>query len=91
MLRCETEFFGLFQSTCFMAKAELAIRTPRRFAFTVRNRGAEQVLECGRASAAFPLAPTVIFSNLYTILMLFRAQASASKNTVSHPWRWGKE
>ena len=49
-----------------------------------------QVLECGRASAAFPPATKPVSRNIYTILMLFRAQANGSKNSVSHLGNAGK-
>jgi hypothetical protein len=48
---CGTKFFKWVECACFMAKAELAFRTPRRFA--LRARGRQAALECVRASAAF--------------------------------------
>ena len=68
-----------------MAKAELAFRTPRRFAFTRRSRACRQVLECARASAAFRPTPAVLSGNTYRSFTIFRADATASKNFVSHP------
>ncbi len=44
-----------------------------------------QVLECGRASAAFLPAPAVKSSNLDTILARFRVEANDPKNFVLRP------
>jgi hypothetical protein len=42
-------------------------------------------LECGRASAAFPLTPAALSGNLDTIFTRFRAEANGSKNFVLRP------
>jgi len=51
---------------------------------TTRPR-CRQVLECGRASAAFPLTPAALSGNLDTIFTRFRAEANGSKNFVLRP------
>jgi hypothetical protein len=44
---CETTFFKLGDNACIQAKAELAFRTPRRFAFRADSRGADRSWSAG--------------------------------------------
>jgi hypothetical protein len=82
---CETKSFWLGHDVCFRTKAALARAHSKTLRVHPKQPKDRQVLECVRASAAFPLAPTVLTRNLDTNLTLFSSDVKDSKNFVLHP------
>ncbi len=82
---CETEFFELGQKRVFHAQSGTGVPHSKTLRVPRAPPICRQVLECGRASAALPLAHAFLYENTYIRITNFRAEASASKNSVSHP------